>query len=1146
MATNSSLTKELGHGGLTEAPWNSFFNELEYSPDLAWPNGIEIYDKMLNDAQIAALMLALLLPIYRYEWYVDPNGAEDKITEHIADDLGLPVLGQDVGNSGRLQGRFNFAEHLKVALPLPLRYGNAFFEQLYKVDGDLLHLRKLAPRMPRTISEVVVAPDGGLIGIIQKPGAAGLNNSVIDPSGLFNIPAQRISSAQYRGIPIPVNRLVAYVHEKEGGNWFGNPILRAIYREWLTKDKLIKIDTIKHEINGMGSPVGKLPEHATDKQQAALQAVVSNLKATHGGASVIPYGSEVTLEGVRGTLPDTLASIKECNEAMSRRFLAMFTNLGATNTGSRALGETFVDAFAVVQESIAEEFTDTFNAYVIEDLVTLNWGEDAQLPKLAFKAAEKELSVADLKLLVDCGALDVDDNIKEYVRDTFDLPEIDPNFQPPEKLAPIVPIKQGIDPNATDPNAKDAKVDDKTGKAVAAGHIEASEMVNGRPLRRNMTEVEMVSKVNFESMDTTYNGAVSYLIAQWQSQVSQPQIDSLTKQIEASNGDLTKIANIEAPILGAELLAQEMMRVATVSITQAVAEAKAQGTEIIPPSPQDLADDIAQRAQAMSVIMAKSLTDAAARNAINGSGGSVSAQEIAQTVKEHLSTLSDSFLKDNLGGAINTAQNDARFATFATVENEIDSYYASELLDRSCCVAPEVLITTNRGDIRADEVTFSDRLLTHTGSWKQPSAITKSEIEGELLTLSMSSGKALRLTAEHQVLVSRAGSILWVMAGNIVPGDAIVHQSSVEIPTEFRSVDYMFRNSPYSETSLNKISSFPSVGISSHGMPIVPISFDDQISDLEVDNPRTDLCLRYEVEKHVFEQFSNNLFDSSFSVGRDVTSLRAVSATTLDAGDDSKLFSAVSTVVNNGRTSACFATETLDLNGDSFAKGSPAAFTSLVGSSMAERTSSGTVVVSGRVGFGDFKRNGTTDTDLGDSIFGSSSIRGTVFNATLVAAIDRSPSVRTSDLLAARTAKRKRVLLQVRPPSAFNDSTTSTQPTSGFPAFRTFDVHKDISIDEVVSVDSEDYGGFVFDFTIDGEHSFFANEMLVHNCSPCVKVDGTTYESMTDARKDYPSGLYRNCLGGPRCRGTIVCIFKSEAKPSVVDVEAKPFAASYA
>ncbi len=46
-------------------------------------------------------------------------------------------------------------------------------------------------------------------------------------------------------------------------------------------------------------------------------------------------------------------------------------------------------------------------------------------------------------------------------------------------------------------------------------------------------------------------------------------------------------------------------------------------------------------------------------------------------------------------------------------------------------------------------------------------------------------------------------------------------------------------------------------------------------------------------------------------------------------------------------------------------------------------------------------------------------------------------------------------------------------------------------------------------------------------CESCIRVDGTEYASMADARLDYPAGYYRDCEGGKRCRGTVRARFKA-------------------
>jgi len=56
---------------------------------------------------------------------------------------------------------------------------------------------------------------------------------------------------------------------------------------------------------------------------------------------------------------------------------------------------------------------------------------------------------------------------------------------------------------------------------------------------------------------------------------------------------------------------------------------------------------------------------------------------------------------------------------------------------------------------------------------------------------------------------------------------------------------------------------------------------------------------------------------------------------------------------------------------------------------------------------------------------------------------------------------------------------------------------------------------------------YVATEILdsKNTCKPCREIDGTRYTTLPDARTAYPSGGYTGCLGGSRCRGTLVTVW---------------------
>jgi hypothetical protein len=393
---------EIGHVVQGPSWWHAL--EHEPTPELRWPLSIEVYDRMRRqDAQVASVLRAVTLPVRRTTWRVDPNGARPEVAQLVAEDLGLALVGAEPTPPARSRGRFSWQEHLRLAL-LMLPMGHSFFEQVYRIDpAGLARLRKLSQRPSRTIHEVHVDADGGLVAIEQWGNPDGRSGPVV----------------------IPVDRLVGYVHEREGGNWLGQSILRTCYKNWLLKDRLLRVQTQTVERNGMGVPL-----YTGAEDEADLSTGLAMAKAWRGGdaaGAAVPHGADLVLRGVDGDLPDADTPIRYHDEQIARAVLAHFLNLG-TQTGSWALGSTFADFFTLSLQSLAQQIADVVTQHVIEDLVDLNWGEDEPAPRLVFdEIGSRHPATAEaIKTLIDAGALSPDDGVEEQVRNSYGLPPAQP------------------------------------------------------------------------------------------------------------------------------------------------------------------------------------------------------------------------------------------------------------------------------------------------------------------------------------------------------------------------------------------------------------------------------------------------------------------------------------------------------------------------------------------------------------------------------------------------------------------------------------------------------------------------------------------------------------------------------------------------
>ncbi|MBN9791284.1 hypothetical protein DMP17_22135 [Pseudonocardia sp. TMWB2A] len=417
---NAVPTAELGSGQVNSAAWWGGIEEK--TPELQWPNNVRIYDQMRRtDTQVQSVMRAVTMPVRRTSWRIAPNGARDEVVAQVAEDLGLPIDGADPAPLPRSRDRFSWTEHLRMAL-LQLVFGHMPFEQVCRIDErGRVRLRKLAPRMPATISEFDVARDGGLRSLVQDPPAS------VSPTDLLRY------ASPARAVRIPVERLVMYSNDREGGNWQGQSMLRPAYKFWLLKDRMLRVQAMSVDRNGMGMP---LYTGAPREDLKKGLEMATNWRSGEAAGAAVPNGADLKLRGVEGDLPDADKVIRYYDEQIARGALLHFLNLG-TQTGSWALGSTFAEFFTMSLQTVADDVKAVVNQHVIEDLVDWNWSIDERAPLLICDeiGSRNPATAEAIKALIDCGAILPDRELEEAVRQRHGLPPKG-NYSKPAGPAP--------------------------------------------------------------------------------------------------------------------------------------------------------------------------------------------------------------------------------------------------------------------------------------------------------------------------------------------------------------------------------------------------------------------------------------------------------------------------------------------------------------------------------------------------------------------------------------------------------------------------------------------------------------------------------------------------------------------------------------
>lgn len=643
MAPSKAPTSEIGVGAsVGTLTWGNFTDDTERVPELRWPRSVKEYDRMRNDSQIEGLDAGMSLPLMRYRWEIDPNGADAGVVERISEDMGLPVKGsaEEVDDTAT---NFSHDDHLRHTLLAKL-YGHMYMEIVGEVVDGWWRLRKLAPRMPMTLAAIEVDNDGMLAGVRQ------------------NISRKPTTVAPL----IPVEHLVAFVWKREGANWAGRSILRPLYANWLIKQRLIRVDATKHERTGMGIPIAKATAESVGRRALAIaNKMAQAIRGGQNAGGALPYGMDMKLMGVEGNVPDTLASIKYHDEAMARALLMMFIQLGQTETGSRALGSSFIDFFSLALEATAKWYASVMTRVVFRRWVVWNVGESSPTPKLAFVPGPAELATADLKAMLDAGAITTDPELEAWIRGKHGMP-----------------VKV-IVPGATEPEPVTPPVTARRGRRVYAAE-QGSINLPARDLRREPYAHEVTAAVDFAQLDEDFASAVERLVEGWQ-EIRAGHINQIVDQIAALDADdLEKLAAIEATAgEGASLLTEIMQEVAEAGALGAVQEAKAQGVDATLPDLQEVWDALVKRAAAVDALLTRSISEAGARKATSLAGAALGPDDIANEVRTYLEGLSDAYLEEQFTGSVSQAQNTGR----RKVLNEQDPahIYASELLDTNTC-----------------------------------------------------------------------------------------------------------------------------------------------------------------------------------------------------------------------------------------------------------------------------------------------------------------------------------------------------------------------------------------------------------------------------------------------------------------------------
>lgn len=651
----------------------------EYNPNLQGIQGIRIYDEMRkSDGTVRAAMLACTLPIRRSQWFVNPatdaDDPDNELNKEIANFVShaifdwLDLTWDDV---------------LRQAL-LMVPFGVMLFEKVYGIkehDGKKwVTLEKLAPRLPKSILQWELVDQTFGIQQIRQDGVL----------------------AQ-----IPGSKLLTFVNEREGDNWWGTSMLRAAYKHWYFKNNFYKIDAIAFERQGLGVPLIKMPQGYSPDDEKAAMTSLQNLRANEQGFLLLPPGYEAEFMDMGAkTTRDPTNSINHHNKEILQSVLAQFLELGQnkTGSGSKALSQDHSDLFLKAMETIANNVSGVFNKDLIKELVDLNFNDVKVYPVLDYSGISKvdlqALSVG-YAALVTAGAITPTDDDQQYLRAAMGLPprtqeqiDADSDNEPTEEaqddhmdIDDDNETTKPADVPANTDTQKDAKVDKAIDeKKPKPGEKKASDrrFSNGKGFTpwRPFTFAE--KKVNWSDVQSTMDEMQATFSKEAIDLLNNAKDKFMTKlHVALANNDAKSVSSLEVTFIAEyTALIKDAMKSAYVYGKNSVSQ------ELGVQEPANTAESMAGIAALASTVASKAAADietVAKLSAVNALKQDLNALQAAGSIDSAIEEAIEKSVNNTAAVIIGQAINNGRNDVFERNTDDLYALQRSELLDDKTC-----------------------------------------------------------------------------------------------------------------------------------------------------------------------------------------------------------------------------------------------------------------------------------------------------------------------------------------------------------------------------------------------------------------------------------------------------------------------------
>lgn len=410
----ASAFREFGVSGLD---WTMGNVRADPKIELNGVKGAEQFDLMRReDPTVAAVLLALSLPLRQASWRVNPASvaeADVRAAEFIESCLyDMSTSWDDVLTEVATMFPFGWAWMEWV---LKKRQGQQKDDGKSSQYADgRIGFRKIVLRGQTSLDKWEFDDSGGLRAMVQYDPS--------DTKGVFTR-------------TIPISKSLLFRTTKERNNPEGLSVLRPGYRAWKYKTNMERIEAIGLQRALTGVPKVSFTGGFTTEAQAGAQSDerrANNLIKGLYQNTVLGVVTDDRMEfefvtpDMQGITGDSTAVIQRYDESIARSTLAMYILLGSRERGSYALSRELGDLFFLAVDGFISSVAEVMTRWAVPVLMRYNvFPGITQFPTISTAISRQ----VDLPALADfinktvgSQVITPDDELEAYVRELADFP----------------------------------------------------------------------------------------------------------------------------------------------------------------------------------------------------------------------------------------------------------------------------------------------------------------------------------------------------------------------------------------------------------------------------------------------------------------------------------------------------------------------------------------------------------------------------------------------------------------------------------------------------------------------------------------------------------------------------------------------------